>query len=117
MVDLVLSVSVGSGLGKTAWRKHDVSNCSGQVVDLEFVGLGVEWVGKYFEANFRVLMQYTQCCTKNPIDQRLAVVNAWNEWGEGMALEPSKEHGTALLEALQRVVDESRKDGFCMLQS
>ena len=63
--------------------------------------------GCNFEENLRALLRYTQCCTKNPADQRIAVLNAWNEWGEGMALEPSRQYGTALLETIRRVRADS----------
>ncbi|GAB2974591.1 glycosyltransferase WbsX family protein [Nocardioides montaniterrae] len=33
--------------------------------------------------------------------RRLVAINAWNEWGEGMVLEPSTEHGRGMLEALR----------------
>ena len=36
--------------------------------------------------------------------RRLVAVNAWNEWGEGMVLEPSLEVGNQLLEAARRAL-------------
>lgn len=33
----------------------------------------------------------------------ILVINAWNEWGEGAILEPTKEHGFAYLEAIKNV--------------
>ncbi|MDP9117172.1 MAG: glycoside hydrolase family 99-like domain-containing protein [Actinomycetota bacterium] len=36
--------------------------------------------------------------------RRLAGINAWNEWGESMAMEPSTESGRALLEACASVL-------------
>lgn len=37
-------------------------------------------------------------------ERRLVAINAWNEWGESMVLEPSQEHGDAMLRALRRVL-------------
>ncbi|WP_439937493.1 glycosyltransferase WbsX family protein [Nocardia sp. N13] len=37
-------------------------------------------------------------------ERRLVCVNAWNEWGEGMAMEPSVELGSAMLERLSRAL-------------
>jgi len=37
-------------------------------------------------------------------ERRLVCINAWNEWGEGMALEQSVELGGAMLEQLSRVL-------------
>ena len=35
------------------------------------------------------------------------LMNAWNEWGEGMYMEPDKLHGTAFLEAVRDVVEST----------
>jgi hypothetical protein len=38
-----------------------------------------------------------------PEDQRILVLNAWNEWTESSTLEPDTVHGMAYLEAIRRV--------------
>lgn len=38
-------------------------------------------------------------------ERRLVCVNAWNEWGEGMTLEPSVELGDAMLRQMARVLE------------
>lgn len=37
-------------------------------------------------------------------------LNAWNEWGESMYLEPDEENGYGYLEAVRRVVEECREE-------
>lgn len=37
-------------------------------------------------------------------------VNAWNEWGEGMHLEPDKKNGNAYLDAVQRALKLANED-------
>jgi hypothetical protein len=39
-------------------------------------------------------------------ERRLVAINAWNEWGESMALEPSSEQGDAMLRAMGRALQE-----------
>jgi Glycosyltransferase WbsX len=39
-----------------------------------------------------------------PLDERIIFLNAWNEWAEGMYLEPNSLHGTRLLEAIRAVI-------------
>ena len=38
--------------------------------------------------------------------RRLIAINAWNEWGEGMTLEPSIEWGTGYVDAMSRVLKQ-----------
>lgn len=40
--------------------------------------------------------------------QDFTLINAWNEWGEGAILEPSREEGYGYIEALQRAVRDSK---------
>ena len=76
-----------------------------------------------FELDTLRALMYERCC-QNPSVRRkggqFIMVNAWNEWGEGMALEPSDVYGYEFLRAIRRAkeaasliqCDWSRLDEF-----
>jgi hypothetical protein len=51
---------------------------------------------------------------KNDDDDQFVVINAWNEWGEGMALEPSDIYGHGFLDIIKEVKAEL-VNGGCIL--
>lgn len=48
----------------------------------------------------------TLCYLSEKRGKEFVFVNAWNEWGEGMHLEPDEKYGYAYLEALKKALDD-----------
>lgn len=57
-----------------------------------------------FEGYMRQLIEKIQ----KEYQSEIVFINAWNEWAEGAYLEPDKKHGYGYLEALKKVIDETR---------
>jgi Glycosyltransferase WbsX/Glycosyltransferase family 92 len=63
-----------------------------------------------FRHNLMATIYFQTCCLQSSgdsdVDTRFVTINAWNEWGEGMALEPSDVYGHGFLEAIRDVKSE-----------
>jgi len=67
-----------------------------------------------FRESIRAAVYYETCCRPLSVhvpSQKFVIVNAWNEWAEGMALEPSTTYGTGFLDAVRDVKAQIRKEG------
>jgi lipopolysaccharide biosynthesis protein len=58
------------------------------------------WLRAALVASDRVSRRFT------PDAGGIVAVNAWNEWGEGMHLEPDLRHGRAFLDVTRRTIDD-----------
>ena len=62
-----------------------------------------------FRESLKAAMHYESCCLHRggaQNDDRFIIVNAWNEWAEGMTLEPSDVYGRQFLETVRGVKKE-----------
>lgn len=57
-----------------------------------------------FELSLRLALRCAPVLGKGEHSRRLVFINAWNEWGESMAVEPSAENGREYLTAIRSVV-------------
>ena len=56
--------------------------------------------------------KYFECLVRNErtdVSKDYIIINAWNEWGEGAILEPSKADGYGYLEAVRDVMEKENK--------
>ena len=66
-----------------------------------------------FRKNLHAAIYYETCCFPESTndDSRFVVINAMNEWAEGMALEPSTVYGYQFLETIQSVKQSILQNG------
>lgn len=57
----------------------------------------------YFE---QVVRNAVESIQNKPDEQKIVMIRAWNEWGEGNHLEPDLKYGLGYLEAIKRVREE-----------
>lgn len=67
-----------------------------------------EGVVATFRDSLKAAMHYEYCCIHKDArdDDKFILVNAWNEWAEGMTLEPSDVFGRKFLETVRQVKEE-----------
>ena len=66
---------------------------------------GIVFINSTPEAFESGLRDILQSASQTPDEQRIVVINAWNEWAEGNHLEPDVRFGLAYLEAVRRAND------------
>lgn len=84
-----------------------------------------------FRDSLKAALTFDTCCWHPSHrtlhnEERFVVINAWNEWGEGMTMEPSDVYGNKFLEAVKEAKEEVSslqtriggltKDGMCVLK-
>lgn len=61
------------------------------------------WLGAAIEG----ARQNSQWFYRDPTKQPLLAINAWNEWAEGMHLEPDLRYGRGFLDATRRAITQA----------
>lgn len=61
-----------------------------------------------FKNYLKYMIKYTIANLKG--DERIIMVNAWNEWGEGAHLEPDERYGYSYLETVKELTDKKAID-------
>ena len=82
------------------WDNTARKNSRALVFTNESVGAYKKWICD--------LIDYNR--SNNRLDDNIAFINAWNEWGEGAYLEPDKQYGYALLDATRAAIEEKREE-------
>jgi Glycosyltransferase WbsX len=69
-------------------------------------GAGFEARLQTFRTSLQNVLAYQACCYSHGGADQFVLINAWNEWAEGMAMEPSDVYGLRFLEAVKRAKDD-----------
>ena len=70
-----------------------------------------------FQKSLQAVLHFQACChTTQGGTDRFVLINAWNEWGEGMALEPSYVYQLKFLEALKETKENLQSALYPYLQ-
>jgi hypothetical protein len=70
-----------------------------------------------FRKSLDAALYYDSCChddtAEQNMEERFVAINAWNEWAEGMSLEPSDVYGRRFLEAIREGKQQQLKERNC----
>jgi hypothetical protein len=64
-----------------------------------------------FNTSLHAAIYYHACCHQERADDRFVAINAWNEWAEGMSIEPSDVYGRRFLEVIRDAKKQVLRDG------
>jgi hypothetical protein len=79
--------------------------------------MGPDKVLEHFSKSLIAAIRFDTCCLAfrnaeyEATQDRFVAINAWNEWAEGMSLEPSDVYGTRLLQAIQNSKEKVLQEG------
>jgi hypothetical protein len=64
-----------------------------------------------FNTSLHAAVYYHSCCRQEMANDRFVAINAWNEWAEGMSVEPSDVYGRRFLEVIRDVKEQVSSHG------